>query len=328
MQADRPSTVRAYLQLMRIPNVFTAIADVVMAYCFTYQLHYEGIVSWSPDILSLASLIGASSCLYTAGMILNDFFDLPYDSRLRPERPIPSGRISRRFAGVWGFGLLIVGTGCGLAAVLRNAHYLDRDLTIVAGSLPIVLAMAIVLYDAGMKRTWFGPVNMGACRTLNVLFGMSLNQPTWRRFHDIFTPACWGVAVGIGIYIVGVTWLARREAERSRRAMLAGATFVMISGLALIGIFPWLREAPELRLSRGLWPLLLLLLMMPVVWRCLRAIYQPTNPRVQVAVKTSILSLILLDAAILGAVQGPAVSLFVALLLVPSLWLGRFIYST
>ena len=35
-------------------------------------------------------LVGASSCLYLAGMVLNDYFDRDKDAQERPARPIPS----------------------------------------------------------------------------------------------------------------------------------------------------------------------------------------------------------------------------------------------
>ena len=39
-------------------------------------------------------LAGASVCLYWAGMAANDWADRELDAVERPERPIPSGRIS------------------------------------------------------------------------------------------------------------------------------------------------------------------------------------------------------------------------------------------
>ncbi len=52
----------AYLQLARIPNVFTALADVTMGFLVVHQ-------SLEPYPVFLL-LAGASCCLYTAGMVL------------------------------------------------------------------------------------------------------------------------------------------------------------------------------------------------------------------------------------------------------------------
>ena len=54
-------------------------------------------------------LCGASMAIYAAGIALNDVFDYEIDRVERPNRPLPSGRVSRRFASVLGWGLLILG---------------------------------------------------------------------------------------------------------------------------------------------------------------------------------------------------------------------------
>ena len=89
----------AYLQLIRLPNVFTAIADILMGYLVTVgSFGYE-----------LALLILASCSLYSAGMVLNDVMDFEDDQRDRPNRPLPSGRIDRQWAQKLGCGLLLLG---------------------------------------------------------------------------------------------------------------------------------------------------------------------------------------------------------------------------
>ena len=78
--------LRDYLELMRLPNVFTSMADVAMGFLFVREL------ATAIDAWLLAVLLGASSLLYLAGVVLNDVFDLELDSRERPDRPLPSGR--------------------------------------------------------------------------------------------------------------------------------------------------------------------------------------------------------------------------------------------
>ena len=50
------------------------------------------------DVRRTAGLVAASSCLYLAGMALNDYADREVDAVERPGRPIPSGRVSPGFA--------------------------------------------------------------------------------------------------------------------------------------------------------------------------------------------------------------------------------------
>src|SRR4051812_37381166 len=98
--------LRSYLRLMRIPNVFTAFANVVAGVYLA-----RGGVFHARDLLVVLS----SGCLYCAGMVLNDFFDRAVDARERPERPIPAGEISANAAAAVGCGL--AGAGLGLAAL-------------------------------------------------------------------------------------------------------------------------------------------------------------------------------------------------------------------
>src|SRR5262245_24632863 len=90
----------AYARLFRLPNVFTALADVAMGYFFI-----ERAIARLDVFLAL---LGASACLYTAGMVLNDVYDLEIDRRERPSRPLPSGRISATWAKWLGYELLLV----------------------------------------------------------------------------------------------------------------------------------------------------------------------------------------------------------------------------
>ena len=78
-----PSRVRAYLQLFRLPNVFTAMADIAMGLLVTYG---DQTTPAAPVLLLLAS-----SLIYTAGMVLNDVYDYEVDVQERPHRPLPSG---------------------------------------------------------------------------------------------------------------------------------------------------------------------------------------------------------------------------------------------
>lgn len=309
------SRLLAYLQLFRLPNVFTAAADVLMGYLVT-----------QPDLgrwQVVAALLSASCCLYTAGMVLNDVFDLPDDARQRPQRPIPSGRVSLRTATLLGYELLVAGMACGwIAGALDGAGQYRSPAVAVA------LAAAVWLYDRLLKHTWLGPLGMGACRFLNVLLGMS----TARQW----LPAYGLIAGGVGLYVVGITWFARREAETSRRGPLAAAALVMAAGMALLASLPtwgagfWWGEqppAPGVRLGLGwyaMWALLAALL----ANRCFLAIAGPSPARVQAAVRHAILALIVMDAAVCVAVRGLHEGTMIVLLLVPAALLGRWVYST
>ncbi len=309
-QTDRPtsgapqSKLWAYLQLFRLPNVFTAAADVMMGFLVT---HEAGLVPVRIFVL----LLVASCLIYTAGMVLNDVFDAEIDARERPERPIPSGRISLSTARRLGFGMLAVGAGAGSLAGLLLGDYR-------AAVVAWLLALCVVLYDGLLKRTPIAPLLMGGCRALNVLLGMSAAGAAWEPWN-------WLVAAGIGTYIAGVTWFAQSEARESPRWRLALGTAVLLGGM---GLLAWLPGWRPILVSAGTWRLFWIILGLLIGWRCVRAIARPSPPLVQVAVKNCIHSLIVLDAAVCLAIQGQFWAIVVLALLPPTMFLGRWIYST
>ncbi len=304
------SPAMAYLQLVRLPNVFTAMADVAMGLLFVRA------VSRAEDIWVLGLLLGASSLLYASGMVLNDLFDVTFDARWRPDRPLPSRRVSLRAARWLGWELMLLGLALSWSAAFLVGH--PRP-----GIVAVLLAACIVLYDAVLKQTPLGPVAMGGCRLLNVLLGMSVTAQPWRTDH-------WLVAGGIGLYIVGVTWFARTEARRSRRWHLGLATVVMMLGIGLLAWFPDHSDAvsPLIRRQPDRWHLLIAILAALIGLRCVRAVVDPTPSRVQIAVKQCILSLVILDAAVCCVVRGTLPAVLIALLLVPAAILGRWMRST
>jgi 4-hydroxybenzoate polyprenyltransferase len=131
-------------------------------------------------------------------MVLNDVYDAAVDAVERPERPIPSRRIPLSSAKKLGWSLL----AGGVAAAWLTSWAAETWRPGLVGS---ALAGCILLYDIALKHFAFGPVVMGGCRLLNVLLGMSLSSP-WQASE-------WAIAIGIGTYIAGVTWLACNEAQ-------------------------------------------------------------------------------------------------------------------
>ena len=79
------SQMTSFLQLIRVPAVFSAASNIIAAQLIVMA----GNPHWSDTLL----LVTISACLYAGGMVLNDCFDIEQDRRLRPFRPLPSGRI-------------------------------------------------------------------------------------------------------------------------------------------------------------------------------------------------------------------------------------------
>lgn len=298
------------LQLIRLPNVVTAAADGVAGWMLVGGALAEPS-AWLP-------LAGASMCLYAAGMALNDYFDLDVDRRERPGRPLPSGRVSPSLAAVIGWAGLTLGL---VLALVAGEGGLSP--TLIVG---VLLAMAILAYDAGLKQTLLGPVAMGSCRGLNMLLGMSVAPA-------LGGPVAWLAAGAFGLFVVGVTWISRSEAfggeTRNLRVGLPLQNLAFL-GLALVALMPRHFPAPTgggwLAIFTGL--LVLLGIAVLVNKAGLRALREPAPQHVQRAVKTGVLSLVWLDVALVAAVRGPGAALLIALFWFPAFLLARWLYST
>jgi 4-hydroxybenzoate polyprenyltransferase len=301
-----------YARLLRLPNVFTAFADIALGVCAAISVSSAPVDS--SFILRAALLFLASGCLYLSGMVWNDYFDFEEDRRDRPFRPLPSGTIAVKTAARIGVFLLAVGLGAAAASGFANDGW-RPDGAFVGG----ILGFAILAYDARIKRTAAGPLGMAACRFLNVLLGMTL--------VDAATLACSTrvhVASVVGLYIVGVTWFARTEEKRSDPKTLRAAAVLLLVALLIALTVPLRVPAgtssdlfPYLLVAFGFW------IGVPVV----RAIRKPTPERVQAAVKRCILGLVALDALLASVFVGTG-GLVILLLLPPALWLGKWVYST
>jgi 4-hydroxybenzoate polyprenyltransferase len=254
-------------------------------------------------------------------MVFNDVFDRRIDAQERPQRPLPSGRLSLRDAVT--FGGLLLASGMTCAALTGT-----KSLTVAT-----MLTACIFLYDGLLKSTFLGPFIMGSCRSLNVILGASSAGFRWTApfgFPHVY------IAAALGVYVMGVTLFARQEAGRSSRLSLTGALIVLnagLVGLLVLWYGPWSRHlswssAPSARTTS-------LILMAAAAFminrRALTALASPSPERVQGAVKVMLLSLITLDATLIYAKLGSdgiAVAAGTMLLLVPSLLIGRWLYVT
>ena len=301
---------RAYLQLMRLPAVFTAIADVLMGGWFVYRGEFADM-PWA----ALAVLCVVSASLYLSGMVLNDLFDRKKDARERPHRPIPSGRVSPGAAQMLGAELMLLGVGMGWFATYLTGNPMS-------GWIAVLLAAAIIAYDGLLKNTMLGPLAMGSCRFLNVLLGMTLVSGNLNQGHFL-------VAAGIGLYIAGITLFARSESATSSRVVLAIGTTVSLGGIALVAWFPNVIDF-DIHLANRLdrWYLFIFVIGALIGWRFVRAIAEPTPAAVQRAVGNGLMSLIILNAAISYAVAGMFPAIGVLILVVPAMLLGRIMYVT
>lgn len=174
-----------YLALGRVSNLPTVWTNVLAATVLAGGDVFAG---------RTIALAAAISCLYVGGMFLNDAFDREHDAVFRPERPIPSGRITARSVFIIGYGLLAGGV---IALVPAGAK------TFAWGS---GLAALIIYYDCRHKQDLFSPAVIALCRTLvYCVVSVAVAGVVTR------TAAIGGMLVAA--YVTGLSYAAKQESR-------------------------------------------------------------------------------------------------------------------
>ena len=174
---------KEYLQLVRLPGIFTAFSNVLIGYFFS--------LSFNSEIVFLPYLLVTSGMLFCSGMIFNDYFDYNLDKKQRSFRPLPSGKISKQNALLIGFIFLI------LANI--SASFLGFDSLIIS----LILSCMILFYNLKLKSISFlGILNLSLIRMLNILLGFSIISISF-EFIQYLLP--------LGIFVVGISVLAKNE---------------------------------------------------------------------------------------------------------------------
>ncbi len=335
--------LRAWWHLLRAGNLPTAVSNVLVGYLLIYS---EWPLLNIQSTVPLLGLILVSTLFYESGMVLNDLFDTDKDFRERPERPIPSGHITRRAAAWMGWSLW---TG-GLITVSGLSVAYGSFRPMIVG---VLLAGSIIAYDIILKQTYLAPWAMGCCRMLNVLLGASIYQPNSsppsgfelsgfelsefelsgrllpgqysinevELFWSGFPREVWLVALAVGLYTVGLTWFARTEAATSHRSQLALAGIVAVTGMLLLAALPMTRliQCPWL-VWTAIWTALIAVAAIMVT----TVVVFPSPCYVQAGVQLLILGFIVLDATVCLGIGGPTKAILILTLLIPTLMAKHF----
>lgn len=310
------SRLRHWAQLIRLPNTFTVIADVTAGFL---------LIGHGADPLArLCMVLLAGLSFYWSGMILNDWFDVEKDRRERPGRPLPSGEIGINQAGRAGWGLLTL--GIILASIAGYLPSENWESTWRPTLVACLLAITIVAYDGPLKQTALAPLLMGFCRFLSFLLGASvlLTGPlqSWSDFAPghVLIFAC-----GMGVYVMGVTNMARHEADGDGRSAtlpiglivaMLGAYLLTLAPVAAPPDEPW-RVSPE----RG-FPLLIGLIAFGVFFRGVRVMLAPDAHALQMLIRIAVLTIIPFSAAIAFLASGIGWGLAIFSLVVPAILLS------
>lgn len=301
-----PTKLRAWLQLMRVPNLFTVPGDPLAGACIAIACG-AGVQPAAVFFVVLSSML-----LYIAGLLSNDYFDLEVDRRERPSRPLPSGAISPAAALAASVMLGVIGVA---AAFLGGRQ---------AGWVALILFGAIAFYNvAGKRIAFFGPLNMGLCRGLSLAMGGAVAQPS-----TTCCPPVGVAAAGLMIYIAGVTAIAARETEDmplgSRRWLPCAAVGLMFAGFYALAIPS--REVPALGLAASV---ALAGISFYWAWRCGRTLACPQTV-IPPIVGALIRGLLPIQAAfaVLAVPDGMAAGCLLLLLWPVSVRMGRRFYAS
>ena len=211
------TSLRDLAELVRAPAALTVPGDTLAG---------AASAGW-PAGARTAALPVASTCLYWAGMALNDWADRQVDAVERPERPIPSGRVPA------GTALAVAGTltaaGVAAAAVGGGRR---------SAATAVVLAAAVWAYDLSPKQGALSLATMASTRGLDVLLGASAGGLSGLRAAAL-------PAAMVAVHTAGVTALSRGEVHGGS----TGVARACVAATALVGAASALRPVPTA--SRG-----------------------------------------------------------------------------
>ena len=295
MGNDFKKKLMAYLQLMRLPNVFTAMADVMAGYFIVLGSSFQ----WS----ALIGLCIATTTLYAGGCVLNDICDRDVDAVERPFRPIPSNKVSLNKAyillcGLFGVGLL-ASFSAGLSSLITA----------------LVLVILIVAYDALSKDIpILGAFNMGACRSCNLLLGMS---PAFQLQGILLI-----LLLVPLVYVASITALSKFEVHGGlgRRGIP-----VIVGWIGVVLLVLWMKFKGDLNPWMFVYLAAFILYTGPALWRSIRDMQAKS---IGLAVKTMVIAIPILDAVYCSGFQGFFYGIPVILCIAPSVLLARYLYVT
>lgn len=288
------SSLHQLALLIRLPNSFTVLSNVLAAYYIGTAGDIAGV--------QLGCLVLASWCFYHGGIVLNDCLDIKEDRLTQPHRPLASGAIALAFAWTLVVCLFVL----GLASL-----YPFGDRTMIIG---VLLVVSIVSYNLSSRDGLLGCFIMGLCRGLNWLLVLTAVGAAETYGH---------YALLVAVYVMSLTFLSRDEeyAARPWLAWLSVLGMTLASVLFLV-LLDWRADFIALKLAVYLLGLAL------VFYKLTQVIRHYTSENLRSAVMFFVIGLIPLDACLLLVSGYPFAAAGVLLLMLPSKSLARRLYVT
>jgi 4-hydroxybenzoate polyprenyltransferase len=283
--------LRAWMELVRLPNLPTAAADIMAGWA----------IAESSEPRTLFLLCASSVALYGGGIAMNDVADAAVDAVERPERPIPSGRIRRSHAALLASSMLLLGV------------VLAAQVSVASAMVALAIVAAVLSYDLLTKQFVVAPLNMGMCRGLNLALGISA------------APAAlgskWTLCLIALVYITAVTFISRDEVWGGRRtAAQIGVAIVFGVASLLTGLA--LAHSAMAGIVGGV---AFAVAVLPSWWRAARS---PEASKARSGVRAGVLGIVLVDAALAGIYGSAALAAMTGALYLLAVVLSRRFWVT
>ena len=150
-----------YIEILRPGNALMGAIAIILVAIIDKTISI-------PIILAMIAVFFETA----AGNVINDYFDYKIDLINKPERPIPSGRISPKNGRNYGYLLFLLGTICGfLISYLTN--------TWIPFAIVLIADIVLYLYAYKLKSTpLIGNLTVGFMTGFGFVFGgFTLNNP-------------------------------------------------------------------------------------------------------------------------------------------------------
>jgi 4-hydroxybenzoate polyprenyltransferase len=296
-------SIRDYLVLIRIPNLFTSPSNVIVGFS---QLVLLNNANWA----TLLILILTSLLLYTVGIVLNDYIDRQIDRRERPTRPLPSGRISARSA-------LVVVVVATLSSVLAAAYVSSFTLIIV-----LTIIGTIIAYDCWFKSSTFGHMVMALSRVLNIVLGFSpLLFLPFSNNNDLIRITV--ILASMFIYVFTISYLSKFETGALTKKINYTFALFSISSIPVVLVLFTITGYFKIDLLFIL-PIFIGMLLVTFGKRYIRF---GANEAGKI-VKNLVLSIIILDSLFVSGSIGLVYGLSLLVFLIPAIILSKRFYVT
>ncbi|MEH1765283.1 MAG: UbiA-like protein EboC [Nostoc sp.] len=299
---------RGYLELMRPANIVTAWADILVGFAasgsgiiFTKLINGEASFA---VLIPLGWLLLATTGLYGGGIVFNDVFDAELDAKERPNRAIPSGRVSRQNATFLGSILFAIGI---IAAF---------QLSWLSAAIAIFITLSCLLYNSLAKHhPFFGPLNMGLCRGSNLLLGVSaVPEIIGERWYLALIPV---------LYIAAITAISQGEVHGGKK--ITGVLALLLIAIVLTAVLALGLLEEYTAIAALPFAVFLAIRILP---NFIKAAREPIAENIRNAVKIGVLSLIVLDATVASGFAGLYYGLLVLILLPISMKLAQLFAVT